>query len=76
MKISYLNNPFNNDFKNFNIFLTNFSSFSDSKVLLKAPFSDALCHVKATHLAFSESQLSGFSMMQVFTERCLQTLSF
>ena len=73
MKISYLNNPFNNDFKNFNIFLTNFSSFSDSKVFLKAPFSDALCHVEATHLAFNESQLSGFSMMQVFTERCLQT---
>ena len=29
MKISYLSNPFNNDFKNFNVFLTNFSSFSD-----------------------------------------------
>ena len=73
MKISYLNNPFNNDFKNFNVFLTNFSSFSDFKVFSKAPFSDALRHVEATHLAFNESQLSGFSMMQVFTERRLQT---
>ena len=73
MKISYLNNLFNNNFKNFNIFLTNFSSFSDFKVFLKAPFSDALCHVEATHLTFNESQLSGFSMMQVFTERRLQT---
>ena len=73
MKISYLNNLFNNNFKNFNIFLTNFSSFSDFKVFLKAPFSDALCHVEATHLTFNESQLTGFSMMQVFTERRLQT---
>ena len=73
MKISYLNNLFNNNFKNFNIFLTNFSSFSDFKVFLKAPFSDALCHVEATHLTFNESHLSGFSMMQVSTERCLQT---
>ena len=73
MKISYLNNPFNNDFKNFNVFLTNFSIFSDFKVFSKAPFSDALCHVEATHLTFNESQLSGFSMMQVFTERRLQT---
>ena len=73
MKISYLNNPYNNNFKNFNVFLTNFSSFSDFKVFSKAPFSDALCHVEATHLTFNESQLSGFSMMQVFTERRLQT---
>ena len=63
----------NNNFKNFNVFLTNFSSFSDFKVFSKAPFSDALCHVEATHLAFNESRLSGFSMMQVFTERRLQT---
>ena len=63
----------NNNFKNFNVFLTNFSSFSDFKVFSKAPFSDALCHVEATHLTFNESQLSGFSMMQVFTERRLQT---
>ena len=73
MKISSLNNPFNNDFKNFNVFLTNFSIFSDFKVFSKAPFSDALCHVEATHLTFNESQLTGFSMMQVFTERRLQT---
>ena len=63
----------NNNFKNFNVFLTNFSSFSDFKVFSKAPFSDALCHVEATHLTFNESHLSGFSMMQVFTERRLQT---
>ena len=72
MKISYLNNPFNNDFKSFNVFLTNFSSFSDFKVFSKAPFSDVLCHVEATCLTFNESQLTGFSMMQVFTERRLQ----
>ena len=73
IKISYLNNPFNNDFKNFNVFLTNFTSFSDFKVFSKAPFSDALCRVEATHLTFNESQLTGFSMMQVYTERRLQT---
>ena len=73
MRISYLNNPFNNNFNNFNVFLTNFSSFSGFKVCSKAPFSDVLCHVEATHLTFSESQLTGFSMMQVFTERRLQT---
>ena len=73
MRISYLNNPFNNNSNNFNVFLTNFSSFSGFKVCSKAPFSDVLCHVEATHLTFSESQLTGFSMMQVFTERRLQT---
>ena len=73
MKISDLNNPFNNDFKNFNLFLTNFSIFSDLKVFSKTPFSNALRHVVATHLTFDESQLSGFSMMQVFTEKHLQT---
>ena len=73
MKISSLNNPFNNDFKNFNVFLTNFSIFSDFKVFSKAPFSDALCHVEATHLTFNESRLNGFSIMQVCTERRLQT---
>ena len=73
IKISYLNNPFNNDFKKFNVFLTNFRNFSDFKVYSKAPFSEALCHVEATHLTFSDSQLTGFNMMQVFTDRCLQT---
>ena len=73
MKISDLNNPFNNDFKNFNVFLTNFSIFSDFKVFSKASFSDALCHVEATHLTLNESRLTGFSIMQVFTERRLQT---
>ena len=42
------------------------------KVSLKAPFSDILCHVDDTNLTFSESQLTGFSMMRVFTERCLR----
>ena len=73
IKISYLNNLFNYDFKIFNLFLTNFTSFSDFKVFSKAPFSDALCHVEATHLTFNESQLTGFSMIQVYTERRLQT---
>ena len=63
----------NNNFKNFNVFLTNFSSFSDFKVFSKAPFSDVLRYVEATHLTFNESQLTGFSMMQIFTERRLQT---
>ena len=31
-----------------------------------------LCHVEASHLTLSESQLTGFSMTQDFTERCLQ----
>ena len=73
MKIPYLNKPFNNDFKNLNVFSTNFSSFSDFKVFSKAPFSDAFCHVETTHLTFNGSQFSSFSMMQVFTERRLQT---
>ena len=72
IKISYLNNPFNNNFKHFNVFLTTFSSFSDFKGFSKAPFIDVWCHVEVTHLTFNESQLSSFSMMQVFTERCLQ----
>ena len=42
MKISYLNNHFNNDFSNFNIFLTNFTSFGDCKFSSRAPFSDAV----------------------------------
>ena len=53
-------------------FLTNFNSFSHFKVCSKAPFSDALSHLDATHLTFSESQSTGFSMMLVFTERSLQ----
>ena len=72
MKISHLH-PYKNNFNNFNVFLTSFSSFIDFKVCSKAPFSDAVCHVEATHLTFNESQLTGFSMMQVFTERRLQT---
>ena len=49
-----------------------FNSSGDFKVSLKAPFSDILCHVDDTNLIFSESQLTGFSMMRVFTERCLR----
>ena len=71
MKISY-QNTFNNDFNNFNVFLANFNSFGDFKICSKAPFCDVLCRVEATHLTFSESQLIGFSMMRVFTERPLQ----
>ena len=69
MKISYQNNIFNNDFNNFNAFLANFNSSGDFKVCSEAPFSDILCHVEAIHLTFNESQLTGFSMMQVFTKR-------
>ena len=72
MKISYQNNIFNNNFNNFNAFLANFNSFGDFKVCSKAPFSDILRHVEATHLTFNESQLTGFSMMRVFAERCLR----
>ena len=72
MKIPYQNNIFYNDFNNFNAFLANFNSFGDFKVCSKAPFSNILCHVEATHLTFSESQLTGFSMVRVFTERRLR----
>ena len=57
MKISY-QNIFNN---NFSAFLANFNSFGDFKVCLKASFSNNLCHVEATHLTFSESQLTGLA---------------
>ena len=49
MKISYQNNISNNDFNNFNAVLANFNSSGDFKVCLKAPYSDNLCHVEATH---------------------------
>ena len=68
MKISYQNNIFNNDFNNLNTFLTEFNSFGDFKVCLKASFSNILCHVEATHSIFNGSQLTG-SMMWVFTKR-------
>ena len=68
MKISY-QNIFNNDFNNFNVFLANFNSFGDFKVCSKAPFRDILCHIEAAHLTLNESQLTGFRMMRVFTER-------
>ena len=72
MKISFQNNIFNNDFNNFSVFLINFNSFSDFKVCSKAPLSDVLCHLEATQLTFNESQLTGFSMMWVLTERRLK----
>ena len=71
MKITYQNNIFKKEFNNFNTFLAIFNSSGDFKVFLKASFSDILCHVEATHLTFSESWLSGFSMMLVFTQRSL-----
>ena len=70
MKISYQNNISNNDFDNFSAFLANFNSFGDFTVCFKAPFSDILCHVEATHLTFNGSQLTG--MMRAFTERPLR----
>ena len=76
MKISYLNNPFNNDFSNFNVFLTNFTSFGDLssfRGLLSVMRCHLPCLLEASHLTFNESQLTGLSMMQVFTERRLQT---
>ena len=69
MKISYQNNIFNNDFHNFNAFLTNFNRFGDFKACSNDPFSDVLCHLEATHLTFNGSQLTGFSMIWVFTKR-------
>ena len=67
MKISY-QNIFNNDFNNFNVF-TNFKSFGDFKVCSKkGSFSDIFRHVEATDLTLNKSQLTGFSMMRVFTE--------
>ena len=58
--------------ENFNIILTIFYSSGDFKVYTTAPFSDILCHVETNHLPLNESLLPGFSMKQVFTERCLQ----
>ena len=72
MKISYQNNIFNNDFSNFSGFLANFNSSGDFNVCSKAPFSDILCHVEATHLTFNESQLTVFSMMRVFIGKRLR----
>ena len=72
MKISYRNNIINNGFNNFNTLLTIFNSLFDFNVCKTAPFSEILCHVEASHLQFNENQLTGFSMMWVFTERCLQ----
>ena len=37
-----------------------------------APFKEILCHMEASHLMLNENKLPGFSMMQVFTERCLR----
>ena len=77
VKISYQNNILNNDFNNLwhliNIkaFLVIFNSSNDLKFCSKAPFSDILCRVEAIHLTFNKSQLTGFSMVWVFTERCL-----
>ena len=65
MKISYQNN-------NFNALLAIFNSSCDFKVYSKALFSDILCHVEVAHLTFNENQLTGFSMMQVFTESCVR----
>ena len=71
MKISYQNNILNNDFNNFKEFLVIFNSFNDFKVCSKAPFSDILCRVEAVCLTLDKSQLTDFSMVQVFAERCL-----
>ena len=71
MKISY-QNIFNNDFNNFNVFLAKFSSFGDFKVCSKAPFSGIWCHIEAAYLTFNESQLIGFRMIRIFTEKCLR----
>ena len=60
MKISYANNIFNN-------ILTHFQRF-----YITASFSEILCHVEASHLKLNEKQLTGFSMMKAFTERCLR----
>ena len=72
MKISDRNNIFNNDFNNFNAILPIFKSSGDFKVCTTASFSEILCHVEASHSTFNESQLTGFSMMRVFNERCFR----
>ena len=69
-KISYRNNILHNGLINFNTFLTIFDNSSgDFMVCVIAPFSEILCYVEASHLTFNENQLTGFSMIQVFTER-------
>ena len=42
-------------------------------VCLRGSFSDALCHVEATHLTFNEIQLTGSNMIQIFNEKHLLT---
>ena len=71
MKIPYRNNNLNNGFNTFKALLIIFNSSGDFKVYMVDPFIGILCHVEASHWTFNESQLAGFSMMQVFTERCL-----
>ena len=59
-KISYRNNILHNGFNNFNTFLTIFyNSSGDFMVCTIASFSEI----------FNENQLTGFSMIQVFTVR-------
>ena len=72
MKISCRNNIFNNVLNNFNTFSTIFNSSDDFKVCSTAPFSEVLCNLEASHLVLNENHLTGLSMMQVFTERCLR----
>ena len=50
IKISYRNDIFNNDFNNFDPFLTIFNSFDDFKVCKADTFSEILCHVEASHM--------------------------
>ena len=69
MKISCQNNTFSNNFKNFNAFLTIFNNSEDLKVYSRVPFSEIFNHVEVSHLTINESQLTGFSMIKVFTER-------
>ena len=66
MKISYGNNIFSNGFNNFNTVLTIFNSSGDFTVCTMAAFSEILSPIEASHLTFSESQVTGFSMMWVF----------
>ena len=69
MKIFYHNKAFNNDFNSFKAFSAIFNSSGNCKICSKAPCSVILCHVETAHLTFNKSQLTGFSMMRVFTLR-------
>ena len=44
-----------------------------NKVNSEIPYSKSLCYIETKQLIWTTGQLSGFNMIQVFTERCFPT---